>query len=37
VGKPLALTRHEERTILVLTDPGGEPLDRVMAGKQKAN
>src|ERR1700685_1133935 len=29
-AKPLALTRHEGRTILVLTDPGGEPLDRVL-------
>jgi serine/threonine protein kinase len=28
--KPLALTRHEGRTILVLKDPGGEPLDRVL-------
>jgi serine/threonine protein kinase len=28
--KPLALTRHEGRTILVLRDPGGEPLDRVL-------
>jgi serine/threonine protein kinase len=27
---PLALTRHEGRTILVLADPGGEPLDRVL-------
>jgi PAS domain S-box-containing protein len=26
---PLALTRHEGRTILVLKDPGGEPLDQV--------
>jgi hypothetical protein len=26
----LALTRHEGRTILVLPDPGGEPLDRVL-------
>jgi hypothetical protein len=24
-ARPLALTRHEERTILVLKDPGGEP------------
>src|SRR3982750_3640901 len=24
---PLGLARHEGRTILVLTDPGGEPLD----------
>jgi len=29
-AKPLALTRHEGRTILVLTDPSGEPLDRVL-------
>ena len=29
-AKPLALTRHEGRTILVLTDPGGEPLDLVL-------
>src|SRR5437763_8176099 len=29
-AKPLALTRHEGRTILVLKDPGGEHLDRVL-------
>jgi serine/threonine protein kinase len=29
-AKPLALTRHEGRTILVLADPGGEPLDHVL-------
>ncbi|HTW65156.1 MAG TPA: sigma 54-interacting transcriptional regulator [Bryobacteraceae bacterium] len=29
-AKPLALTRHEGRTILVLADPGGEPLDVVL-------
>jgi serine/threonine protein kinase len=29
-AKPLALIRHEGRTILVLKDPGGEPLDRVL-------
>jgi PAS domain S-box-containing protein len=29
-AKPLALTRHQGRTILVLADPGGEPLDRVL-------
>ena len=29
-AKPLALTRHEGRTILILADPGGEPLDRVL-------
>src|ERR1700689_5919077 len=29
-AKPLALSRHEGRTILVLNDPGGEPLDRIL-------
>ena len=29
-AKPLALTRHEGRTILVIADPGGEPLDRFL-------
>src|ERR1700732_1771380 len=29
-AKPLAITRHEGRTILVLKDPGGEPLDRIL-------
>src|SRR5580692_4658581 len=29
-AKPLALTRYEGRTILVLKDPGGEPLDRIL-------
>src|SRR5438270_5068690 len=29
-AKPLELTRHEGRTILVLKDPGGEPLDLVI-------
>jgi PAS domain S-box-containing protein len=28
--RPLALTSHEGRTTLVLTDPGGEPLDRLL-------
>src|SRR5947209_1077084 len=28
--KPLVLTRREGQTILVLADPGGEPLDRVL-------
>jgi PAS domain S-box-containing protein len=27
---PLALTRHEGRMVLVLKDPGGEPLDRIL-------
>src|SRR5258707_6381203 len=29
-AKPLALTRHEVRTTLVLKDPGGEPLARIL-------
>src|SRR5271167_585208 len=28
--RPLALAPHEGRTMLVLTDPGGEPLDRLL-------
>jgi PAS domain S-box-containing protein len=32
--KPLALTRHEGRMILVLQDPGGEPLDRTLERDQ---
>lgn len=28
--RPLALTRHQGRALLVLTDPGGEPLDRII-------
>src|ERR1700692_1674336 len=31
---PLRLTRHEGRTILVLNDPGGEPLDRILERDQ---
>src|SRR6202521_3700765 len=31
---PLALTRHEGRAILVLKDPGGEPLDRILERDQ---
>jgi PAS domain S-box-containing protein len=33
-AKPLTLTRHEGRTILVLADPGGEPLDRILERNQ---
>src|SRR5260370_24889586 len=33
-AKPLALTRHEGRTILIFTDPGGEPLDLVLERDQ---
>ena len=29
-AKPLALIRHEGRTVLILKDPGGEPLDLVL-------
>src|SRR5690242_15138289 len=28
--RPLALTRHEGRTILVFKDPGGQPLDQIL-------
>src|SRR6266404_1774894 len=34
-ARPLALTRHEGRTILVLRDPGGEPLDRILERDQE--
>src|SRR5258707_10028987 len=30
-ARPIALTRHQGRMMLVLTDPGGEPLDRILA------
>src|ERR1700692_141702 len=33
-AQPLALTRHEGRTILVLKDPGGEPMDRILERRQ---
>src|SRR5438876_4128896 len=33
-ARPLALTRHEGRTILVLKDPGGEPTDRILERDQ---
>jgi PAS domain S-box-containing protein len=33
-AKPLALTRYEGRTMLVLEDPGGEPLDRILDREQ---
>jgi PAS domain S-box-containing protein len=29
-AKPLALTRHDGQTVLILKDPGGEPLDLVL-------
>src|SRR5579864_3027884 len=33
-AKPLALARHEGRTLLVLKDPGGEPLDLILNRNQ---
>jgi PAS domain S-box-containing protein len=33
-AKPLAITRHEGRTILLLKDPGGQPLDRILERDQ---
>ncbi len=33
-AKPLAITRHEGRTILILKDPGGQPLDRILERDQ---
>src|SRR5579862_821516 len=32
-AQPLALTRHKGRPILILKDPGGEPLDQVIANR----
>lgn len=29
-AQPLALTRHHGRPVLILKDPGGEPLDRII-------
>ncbi len=29
-AQPLALTRHQGREVLILKDPGGEPLDRLI-------
>src|SRR5246127_1531712 len=33
-AKPLALTCHDGRTLLVLKDPGGEPLDQILERTQ---
>jgi hypothetical protein len=33
--RPLALSRHNERTMLVLEDPGGEPLNRLIHGPMR--
>src|SRR5260370_35735297 len=34
-AKPLELTRHEGRTVLILNDPGGDPLDQVLERKKR--
>ena len=33
-AQPLALTRHKGRAVLILKDPGGEPLDLVIEQQQ---
>ena len=33
--RPLALARHRGRTVLVLDDPGGEPLDRLLGKRME--
>lgn len=33
-AKPLAITRHDGRTILLLKDPGGQPLDLILKRDQ---
>src|ERR1700744_2191892 len=33
-AKPLAITLHEGRKILLLKDPGGQPLDRILERDQ---
>src|SRR5215510_3965231 len=34
-ARPLALMRDAGRTVLVLDDPGGEPLDRLIGGRME--
>ncbi|HEY0801286.1 MAG TPA: protein kinase, partial [Steroidobacteraceae bacterium] len=34
-AQPLLLTRHQGRAVLILKDPGGEPLDRVIERHQE--
>ncbi len=34
-AQPLALTRHQGRAVLILKDPGGEPLDRILEQHQQ--
>ena len=33
-AKPIAITRYGGRTVLVLKDPGGQPLDRILERDQ---
>src|SRR5258708_9448805 len=33
-ARPLEVTRRDGRTMLILTDPGGEPLDRVLGRRE---
>ena len=35
-ARPLALTREGGRTVLLLEDPGGEPLERLIGGPMEA-
>jgi serine/threonine protein kinase len=35
-ARPIALTRYNDRGTLVLEDPGGEPLDRLLDGPLRA-
>jgi predicted ATPase/signal transduction histidine kinase len=34
-AQPLALSRRQGRALLILTDPGGEPLDRIIARQRR--
>jgi len=34
-ARPLALARHQGRTVLVLDDPGGEPIDRLLGKRME--
>src|SRR5258708_11344648 len=34
-ARPLEVTRRDGRTMLILTDPGGEPLDRILGRRER--
>jgi serine/threonine protein kinase len=34
-AQPLALTRYQGRAVLILKDPGGEPLDRIIRQRKR--